>query len=211
MAQSESTKKKDVWEKADVVGKSLIPITVALATIWFNSALKEREARQKTLEVAIGILQAPNSDETKQLREWALGVFRVETGAASAELPGEAVKELQQGTQLPSISQLRLPSTGQVRVSIIRLLGTSPDQSERIKSALIIGGYPNVTTTEEPQDLFPKKAEVRFYYPGDRQNAESLSNYISNQSMGVATEISDKSRDPDASKHRPGDLHVYIR
>src|SRR5215471_15426586 len=75
MAENDSSKKKDQWEKADVVGKWLIPVTVALATVFFNSGQKAREAKEKSFEVAISILQAPKTDDTKQLREWALSVF----------------------------------------------------------------------------------------------------------------------------------------
>jgi hypothetical protein len=210
MPEGEGSKEKDRWDKADVVGKWLIPVAVAVATIWFNSALKEREARQNTFEVAIGILKAPNSGETQQLREWALGVFRDVTGIASAKLPSGAVEELKQGAQLPSTSRLQLPIPGQLRVSIFRLEGASADPSERLKSDLMAAGYTNVTTAQRPQSLFPNKAEVRFYYPPDSQNAQSLSDHI-NSALGIATQVNDRSQDPDASRHRRGDLHVYVR
>jgi hypothetical protein len=210
MPESESPKEKDRWDKADVVGRWLMPIAIAAATFWFDSALKERESRQKTFEVAIGILQAPSSADTQQLREWALGVFQKATGTAYTALPSEAIKELRGGAQLPSTSQLRLPTPGQLRVSIIRLEGASTDQSERIKSALIAAGYTNVATTERSQNLFPKRAEVRFYYPADSQNAQSLSDFI-NTNLGIPIQVNDRSRDLDAPVHRQGDLHVYVR
>jgi hypothetical protein len=151
MPESEKSKSKNLWEKADIISKWLIPVAIALATIWFNSTLKEREARQKTFEVAIGILQAPKSDETHQLREWALGVFQDVSGKAYAGLPIKAVQEIREGAQIPSTSQLRLPTSGQLRVSIIRLEGTPPAQSDQIKTALVSAGYVNVTTENAPQ------------------------------------------------------------
>lgn len=210
MSESEGTKNKDRWDKADTVGKLLIPIAIALATFWFDSSLKNREAKQKTFEVAIGILQAPKSDETQQLRQWALGVFQNMTGIAKLPTSPGANKELQQGTQLPLTSQLQMPNPERLRISIIRVEGTPADQSEQIKSALIDANYTNVTTTERPQSLFPDKAEIRFYYPSDSQNAQSLNNYI-NKVLGITIQVNDRSQDQDASRHRPGDLHVYIR
>lgn len=210
MPEDESPKKKDIWDVADVIGKLLIPIAIAAATLWFDSSRKESEAKQKTLEVALEILKAPKSAETEQLRGWALKVFQEVTGNASAGLPPGAIQELQQGTQLPSTSQLQLPNPGQLRVFIMRLEGTSAEQSERIRSELIAAGYTNVTLAERPQSLFPDRAEVRFYYPADSQNAQSLSDYIT-QTLRIPTQVNDRSQDRDTSNHRPGDLHIYLK
>lgn len=212
---------KDFWDKADVVGKWLIPVAVVLATLWFNSELNKREAgqraseaeraaNQKTFEVAVGILQAPKSDETQVLRGWALDQFQKVTGVANSQLPSGAIEEIKKGAQLPSAPQLRLPTPREVRVSIIRLKGTAAAKSEQIRSDLNNGGYANVTMDERPQDSFPDKAEVRFYYVEDRENAKALSEYI-NQVLNIATQVKDKSQDQDASHHRPGDLHVYVK
>src|SRR5947208_622250 len=116
MSENQSPKKKDIWSKADGIGRWLISVVIAGATLWFDNSRTKSEARQKTFEVATEILRAPESAETEQLRGWALGVFQKEIGTASAQLPSGAVKELQQGTQLPSTSQLRLPNSGQLSV-----------------------------------------------------------------------------------------------
>jgi hypothetical protein len=210
MAEKEPFKKRDLWDKADVAGKWLIPTVVLFATLWFNSALKEREANQKTFEVAIGVLRAPGSDETKVLRQWALAEFQKVAGTAGATLPTEAIEEIKKGAQLPGTSQLQLPTAGELRVSIIRLEGSSAEQSERVRSALITAGYTNVSATERPLNSFPDRAEVRFYYPADSQNAKSLSDYI-NSAFGIAIQPNDRSQDRDASRHRAGDLHIYLR
>lgn len=206
----EGSKNKDNWDRAGVIGSLLIPIVVVLATLSFDSSRKQSEARQKTLEVAVDILKSPKSDDTEQLRRWALEVFQQETGTASAELSQGAVQELQKGTQLPSTSPLQPPTSGQLRIAIIRLQGTPPDQSEKIRSALADADYANVTLSERSPDVFPGQPEVRFYYPDDQQNAQSLSDYI-NSTLKIPTRVSDKSQDRNASSHRPGDLHVYIR
>ncbi|HEV8428950.1 MAG TPA: hypothetical protein VGQ41_13695 [Pyrinomonadaceae bacterium] len=209
MTDNESFNKKDQWDRADVIGKLLIPIMIAAATLWFDYSRRVGEAQQKTFEIAIEILRSPQSSETEQLRSWALQVLQKETGAASSQLPQKAIQELQQGT-LPGTSELRLQNSGQLRVAIIRLEGTPNDPSEKIKSALADAGYTNVTTSERAQDVFPSNAEVRFYYPADSVNAQSLSDYIS-RNLGIPMQIKDRSQDRDASSHRLGDLHVYIR
>jgi hypothetical protein len=143
MLEDDSSKKSGFWDIADVVGKWLIPIVVVLATLWFNSAQNQREAsqkafegqraeKQKTFEVAIGILQAPKSNETEKLRGWALGVFQAVTNNAYGTLPPGAVEEINKGAQLPALSQLRLPNPGPVRVFIIRLVGASTTKSNRL-------------------------------------------------------------------------------
>jgi len=211
MAENDSSKKKDQWEKADVVGKWLIPVTVALATVFFNSGQKAREAKEKSFEVAISILQAPKTDDTKQLREWALSVFTDVTGTASSELPKGAEQELREGVPLPSTPQPGPPGAGQLRVSIIRLEGAPPDQSERIRADLAsAGGYTVVSMTQRSADAFPSRPEVRFYYPADSQNAQALSDHLKN-SLGIATQVNNRSQDEDALKHRPGELHIYVR
>jgi hypothetical protein len=209
MSNGEGPKKRDSWDRADVIGKLLIPVIIAAATISFNYSQKIGEARQKTFETAIDILKSPKSPDTEQLRSWALGVLQTETQQASAELPKAAIQELQKGA-LPSASALRLPNPGQVRVAIIRLQGTANEPAEKLKSALTSAGYTDVSIREETQGLFPSKAEVRFYYPADSVNAQALSEYI-NRTLSLPIEVNPRSQDRDTSNHRLGDLHVYIR
>jgi hypothetical protein len=201
---------KDFWDKADILSKLLVPIAIAVATLCFNYALGERQAREKTLELATGILQLPKSAENTNLRDWATATVTKETGIASAKLPEKAVQELNQGTQLPSTSQLQLPVPGKLRVSIIRIEGASLDDSNAIRSALIDGGYTDVTLAERSRADFPDQAEVRFYFPADSQNTQSLSAYI-NKELHRTTRVNDRSQDRDVAAHRPGDLHVYIK
>lgn len=113
-------------------------------------------------------------------------------------------------TVTENVTLRRLLNPGQLRVSIIRLEGTSAEQSERLKSDLVSAGCTNVTTTERPRNLFPESAAVRFYFTVDKQNAEYLSDHI-NKTLGILTQAKDDSTDRNASNHQPGDLNVYIR
>jgi len=217
MPEGDTPQRKDFWDKADVGGKWLIPIVVAFATIWFSATQTARDVRQKTFdseraekqktfEVAIGILREPPSQETVELRKWALTVFKDVTKNAYGEVPQGAVDEISK-RPLPALSQ----ASGQLRVFIIRLSGTPTATSDQIKSALTDAGYTGIILSEQIPSLFPQSAEVRYYYESDLANAQSLSDYINQNVNGVTTIVRNKSRDPDASTHRPGDLHVYVK
>ncbi|MEN3371239.1 MAG: hypothetical protein V7609_3382 [Verrucomicrobiota bacterium] len=96
---------KDRWEKADIVGKLtgsvLIPLGLAIGSYLFNAALQERAARQKTVELAITVLQSEKTDRSPKLQEWALGVLKQTTEAASQTLPPQVLDELKK-EPLPS-------------------------------------------------------------------------------------------------------------
>lgn len=101
VANSESapqTASKDIWDKADIVGKLLgsilIPLAVAVVGFYVNAALQERSAKQKTAEIAISILQA-NNPATPELRSWAEKVFNDTLTSASQPLTPKALQELQ--------------------------------------------------------------------------------------------------------------------
>jgi len=69
---------KDIWDKADVIGKvfGAVLILFALAGTGFfvNLALQERAAREKVFEIAVTVLQSSNTTSSA-LREWAINVF----------------------------------------------------------------------------------------------------------------------------------------
>ncbi|MGM4910411.1 lysozyme [Rhizobium sp. 768_B6_N1_8] len=95
---------KDIWDKIDILGKLLgsilIPLTVAIAGFYVNTALQDRSAKQKTAEIAISILQSDNP-ATPELRAWAEGVFRDTLASASQPLSPKALQELR-SNPLPS-------------------------------------------------------------------------------------------------------------
>jgi len=103
-----------------------------------------------------------------------------------------------------------LQLSGHPRVSIIRLEDATTDQSDQIRKALSDCGYGDVTMSAR-SGAFPERAEVRYYFSSDSQNAQNLSDYINGHVKGVVTISNDRSQDQDASAHRPGDLHVYLR
>lgn len=89
---------KDAWDKADVIGKIvgslLIPVVVLFAGYRVNVALQQRADQQKTVELAINILQSDRSDKTPELKKWALGVLQTTATSASQTLPPPVVEEL---------------------------------------------------------------------------------------------------------------------
>jgi hypothetical protein len=90
---------KDIWDKADVIGKLLgailIPIAVAAVGFFVNAALQNRETQEKGFETAVTVLQS-SSSVTPELRKWALGVFQDGTDA-----PPAVINELKR-SPLPS-------------------------------------------------------------------------------------------------------------
>jgi len=101
---------KDSWDKADVIGKMVgslfIPVVVLLAGYWVNIALQKRADQQKTVELAISILQSDKSDKTPELKKWALSVLQNTATSASQTLPPPVLEELRKsplpGAPVPS-------------------------------------------------------------------------------------------------------------
>jgi hypothetical protein len=96
---------KDWWDKADVIGKIVgslfIPVVVLFAGYLVNIALQKRADQQKTVELAITILQSDKADKTPELKKWALGVLETTATSASQTLPPLVVEELKK-SPLPS-------------------------------------------------------------------------------------------------------------
>lgn len=209
MLENNGVRTRDRWEKADVLGKWIIPVAVALATVLFESGQRISEAKQKTLEVAINILQAPKTDDNENLRAWALGVLSNATGTASAALSAPAEKELRDGAPLPSPHQSEPPDPEQVRVSIIRLEAAS-ENAERLRSSLASAGYKNVMMVQGSEKVFPKVSEVRYYHNEDQGQAEVLSDHIQSV-LRIGMKVTPKTDALNALRHRPGDFHIYLR
>jgi hypothetical protein len=118
MHRSAMEEVKDTWDKADIIGKLagslLIPVVVLWASYRLNGTLQERAAEQKTVELAITILQSDKADRTPQLKTWALGVLKSTTTSASQPLSKPVIDELERAP-LPgpgSISGARFPVVG---------------------------------------------------------------------------------------------------
>lgn len=201
--------KKGALDFLDVIGKLLIPVVIAWATIRAEASLKKREADEKAFEVAVNILQSNNSTKIPALRNWAIGIFKNTTGASDNELSTAAVNELRQGASLPNGRPLALPGSSHLRVLIVRPKGTASENSDRIREALAEGGYLN-SSAVETTGVFPSQTEVRFYHPEDSASAAALQTYME-QSLHIPTRLNDSSHRADAGEHIVGELHVYVR
>jgi hypothetical protein len=73
---------KDGWDRADIIGKLLIPVVIALATGYLTWASQQAATREKRLEVAISVLQSTSG--SPQVREWALGEASADLGFSTA-------------------------------------------------------------------------------------------------------------------------------
>jgi hypothetical protein len=108
----DSPKTKDAWDKIDIIGKLLgsilIPVGLAAAGFFVNSAFQERASKQKTEEIVITVLQSKDTT-TPALRDWATGVFNEMLVSANQPLSPAATKELEKGP-LPSVARVAAPS-----------------------------------------------------------------------------------------------------
>jgi lysozyme len=97
LTASPAPKLKDLWDKIDIVGRLLgsilIPVGLAVTGYLVNSALAERQAKEKTAEIAVSILQSKDSS-TPELKAWARGVFNATLASADQPLSAKAEHEL---------------------------------------------------------------------------------------------------------------------
>lgn len=200
-------KERDLWSKADVISKWLIPVAVVILTFVINDEVRENDAKQKTFEVAVAVLQSPESVKVPHVRDWALGVFEKATGVAGSKLPEEAKRELQRGDHLPATYPA---GASQSRIRILRLRGAPAEAVQRVLDELRKAGYNIASTSEREPRLFPNSSEVRYYYPTDEAAAVALQAHLLTE-HGVVVQVNDRSKDQDAAQHRPGDLHLYLR
>jgi hypothetical protein len=102
VAMDRSDAKRDVWDKLQVTAVSTaavaVPVALALIGYEFNSAIKDKDVRVKTVEIAINVLiQDPQTIKTPHLRDWAINVVDRYSGI---QLEKAATEELK-GTRLP--------------------------------------------------------------------------------------------------------------
>ncbi|WP_299734611.1 hypothetical protein [uncultured Roseobacter sp.] len=90
---------KDVWEKAEVIGKIvgavLVPTVIGLSVLVYNQQASQRDMAARMAQIAVGILtEAPLADasESDPLRSWAIEVLRNPTEITP--LSSSASKEL---------------------------------------------------------------------------------------------------------------------
>jgi hypothetical protein len=96
VAMDRSHTTRDVWDKLQVTAVSTaavaVPVVLALIGYEFNSAMKDKDVRVKTVEIAISVLnQDPKKVDSPHLRNWAINVVDRYSGIP---LKVEALQEL---------------------------------------------------------------------------------------------------------------------
>ncbi|WP_159089334.1 hypothetical protein [Tateyamaria sp. Alg231-49] len=72
---------KDFWDKFEIGGKVALPVVVALAALYLNDQVSQREVSGRMIELSISVLASdPIYDEGEArvdpLRDWAVNVLR---------------------------------------------------------------------------------------------------------------------------------------
>lgn len=97
----------DAWQKLEIIGKLIaaivIPLVLGVVGNQFASATKERDTQARFVEIATTILSkepgANPSEETKNLRRWAVGIIQKYSGVPMEQ---ETVNALVQKSALPT-------------------------------------------------------------------------------------------------------------
>ncbi|PIB25637.1 hypothetical protein BFP76_00425 [Amylibacter kogurei] len=67
---------KDCWDKFEIFGKVLLPVVVAIAALFLNNQVSQRNLTGTKLQIAVGVLTGEPKDDTKALRDWAINVLQ---------------------------------------------------------------------------------------------------------------------------------------
>lgn len=87
------SEKKDVWDKADVVLRALVPVAVGLMLLAWNNQRTTQQSAAAMTEIAIGILtEEPDEEGVDPLRSWAIRVLQ--NPSNPPVLSSSAAKEL---------------------------------------------------------------------------------------------------------------------
>ena len=90
------------WERLKIVstvlGTVLIPLVIAYASNEYTSAIKQREIGQKYVELALGILSKPPTDNTMHTRAWSVDIVDHYSGI---EMSREAQEQLKMPILVP--------------------------------------------------------------------------------------------------------------
>lgn len=69
--------RKDNWDKAEIVGKVLLPVLVAIVAYFWNHERTRQETSSAMTSIAVGILSVPVGDSSSNaLRSWAISVLQ---------------------------------------------------------------------------------------------------------------------------------------
>ena len=149
------------WKKLQVLSISvaalLIPIVLALVGHLVNSTLKEKELRLQYVELAVGILKEEPTQETSNLREWAIEVIELNS---PVKLPQEAIEELKnkslwsavtsEGLSRLSYSLVKVADSDTDRIIYISSAGLRPLKLLRVD---VIGGKTITKDTSESKHI----------------------------------------------------------
>jgi hypothetical protein len=89
--KSHQNEKKDLWDKAQIIGTLLIPVVFAIFGFFINNTIKEKEIKLQYIEMALGILREEPSQDSIGLRLWAIDVVQKYSIVGFSE---EALEEL---------------------------------------------------------------------------------------------------------------------
>ncbi len=125
---------KDIWDKLRIgttaAGAVLIPLVVGIVGWQVNTAVKERDAQVRMIELAVGILQQePDPEAGIGLREWAVDVIDRHSGVALSQA---AQLELLQRS-LPEISYFPYPGSEKFKAIIEEMQRRSDEAHKTIQ------------------------------------------------------------------------------
>jgi hypothetical protein len=107
---SDTPRKKDGWDKADIIGKWLIGLAVAALALFANQRLSQKQENVKMVEMALTILRSEPDTKQAPLREWAIAVIEKTSPVPfSDELKGSL-----RGSKLPNY---RVDEAGNIRTT----------------------------------------------------------------------------------------------
>lgn len=161
------------YELLQVLLGILITGAITLVGHWVTSAIKEREIHAKYVELGVLILQGKPTEETKNLRQWAVEVLNQYSG-----IP------INEATQQDLIKNVPLPETNLVTVAqnarVFLLAGTNsktkmfPDfQFQLVRAGFNVLGAKQI---EDPDR--PNEPEVRYFNPSDKQQADIVVKFV---------------------------------
>jgi len=82
---------------AAIAASILVPVVLLIFGAVINGSIKERELAVKYVEIAIGVLNQPKTEQNQATYDWAIEVVNKYAGV---KLPKEAIAEIEQGEPL---------------------------------------------------------------------------------------------------------------
>lgn len=136
-SQKDETPRKDWWDKADIVGKWVVALVIALAGWWIQNVLTAQSTGKDYIAISLVILERKDlpadMQKNKGLREWAVKLLN---NYSSAKLDDTTMRDLTEGeTRIPIAQGLppRQPTIAELQAaSSYSILRMSNDKSMRV-------------------------------------------------------------------------------